>query len=220
MSLLDNSGLLDPGVIDKIFDQEPQEPPVTEAPDLLALCRTPSVNMTDIFEEQPRILAHDLDFAYASPLHVNIGLELSGIAINEHDGLLQMCMDNFPIPIPPQLLLALLTIKDDTEFCVLPLTSDMTVNPFRCHRQISQGSRLLFHSIMALCCHHLDHSTGIWSTESSKHRNTAVQILEATLQANQTGNGLHLLEPILVMFTLDVCTFLSLFFVCRILMDA
>lgn len=238
-SLIDDAAWLDSGVIDNILDLGPQELPAAEVTGVSALCGTPSVNMMDGFEEQPRIPAHDQDIAFLEPihsylsstpnnhieidfasssLHMNSGLEISGIAINEHDGLLQMCMNHFFIPPPSQFSLTLLTIKDDTEFCVLPLTSDMTVNPFRCHRQISQGSRLLFHSILALCCHHLDHSTGIWSTESSKHRDAAVQILEATLQANQIRNGLHLLEPILVMFTLDVCTFLFPFYVCRTLM--
>lgn len=75
------------------------------------------------------------------------------------------------------------------------------MNPFRCQPQTSQGSRLLLHSILALCCRHLDRLTGSWSTEAARHRSKAVQLLE---QALQNGNEIHLLEPILIMFTLDV----------------
>lgn len=80
----------------------------------------------------------------------------------------------------------------------------MTVNPFRCQLQTSQGSRLLFHSILALCCQHLDRLTGSWSTEAVKHRSKAAQLLEHAVQNEEARNRLHLLEPILIMFTLDV----------------
>ena len=96
---------------------------------------------------------------------------------------------------------------DDSEFCVLPLTSDMSVNPFRCQLQMSQSSPLLFHSILALCCQHLDCLTGSWSTEASQHKKKAVQLLEYTFKSKENERSFHLLEPILIMFTLDVCRF-------------
>lgn len=46
VSLVDNADFFDSGIIDNIFDLEPQGPPDTEDPDVLALCRTPSFNMT------------------------------------------------------------------------------------------------------------------------------------------------------------------------------
>ncbi|RAH66728.1 uncharacterized protein BO66DRAFT_459120 [Aspergillus aculeatinus CBS 121060] len=99
---------------------------------------------------------------------------------------------------------------DDSKFCILPLTGDTTLNPFRCKRQTSQGSRLLFHSILALCCQHLKRLTGSsWSSEAAEHRRKAAQLLDAALQQGRQHAGgvsnLHLLEPILILFTLD-CT--------------
>ena len=94
---------------------------------------------------------------------------------------------------------------DDTELCVLPLTSDVAFNPFRCRRQTLQGSRLLFHAILALCCQHQNYLTGAWSKEASEHRSKAVELLESASQSDQVARlGLHVLEPILIMFTLDV----------------
>ncbi|OGM44196.1 hypothetical protein ABOM_006996 [Aspergillus bombycis] len=94
----------------------------------------------------------------------------------------------------------------DTEFCVLPLTSDTALNPFRCREPLSQGSRLLFHSILALCCRHLSQITGTPSSEEREHRNQAFKLLENALQSDQLARkGLTLLDPLLVLFTLD-CT--------------
>lgn len=94
---------------------------------------------------------------------------------------------------------------DDSEFCVLPLTSDTALNPFRCRRDVSEGSRLLFHSILALCCQHMNHLSGTWSSEAQQHRTQASDLLENALQSDQLKKkGLSLLDPILVMFTLDV----------------
>lgn len=40
--------------------------------------------------------------------------------------------------------------------------------------------------------------------EAVKYRNKAAQLLEYALQNGESRNGFHLLEPILIMFTLDV----------------
>lgn len=124
-------------------------------------------------------------------------LELSP---NDHDWLLELCKKNKP----PAVVLATLTDQDDSEFCVLPLTGDLTVNPFRCKRQTSQGSRLLFHSILALCCQHLNRLTGSYSKEATENRRKATQLLECTLRSKEANSNFHLLEPMLILFTLDV----------------
>lgn len=96
-------------------------------------------------------------------------------------------------------------LPDDTEFCVLPITSDTALNPFRCREPLSQGSRLLLHSILALCCRHLSQITGKPSSEEREHRNQAFKLLENALQSDQLARrGLTLLDPLLVLFTLDV----------------
>lgn len=94
---------------------------------------------------------------------------------------------------------------DDTEFCILPLTSDTALNPFRCREDTSQGSRLLFNSILALCFQHLNHLTGTWSAEAIEQRVNARKLLDDAFQSDQLiRRGLTLLDPILIMFTLDV----------------
>ncbi|KAE8147898.1 fungal-specific transcription factor domain-containing protein [Aspergillus avenaceus] len=94
----------------------------------------------------------------------------------------------------------------DTEFCVLPITSDTALNPFRCREPVSQGSKLLFHAILALCCRHLSQMTGTWSTEEREHRSQAFKLLDHALQSDQLSRRGHtLLDPLLVLFTLD-CT--------------
>lgn len=101
--------------------------------------------------------------------------------------------------------MGLIVGEDDTELCVLPLTSDVAFNPFRCRRQTLQSSRLLFHAILALCCQHQYHLTGTWSEEASEHRNRASELLDSASNSDQVARmGLHVLEPILIMFTLDV----------------
>ncbi|KAL1876155.1 hypothetical protein Plec18167_005418 [Paecilomyces lecythidis] len=94
----------------------------------------------------------------------------------------------------------------DTEFCVLPITSDTSLNPFRYSQETSNGSRLLFHAILAICCQHLNRITGNWATEVEEHRVQAANLLNDALQQEQLARmGLALLDPILVIFTLD-CT--------------
>lgn len=95
-----------------------------------------------------------------------------------------------------------LTVADDSEYCVLPLTTDIpgAVNPFRRDRQKSQLSGLLVHAILALCCHHRRGVAGI-SSNAAEHRRKAVELLESAFK-NRPIIGL--LDPILILFTLEV----------------
>lgn len=137
--------------------------------------------------------AQELTAASVAPRAV---LELSP---NDHDWLLELCKKHkFPVVV-----LATLTGQDDSQFCVLPLTGDLTVNPFRCKQHVSQGSRLLFHSILALCCQHLNRLTGSYSKEATENRRKATQLLECTLRSKEANSNFHLLEPLLILFTLD-----------------
>ncbi|KAL2818166.1 fungal-specific transcription factor domain-containing protein [Aspergillus cavernicola] len=99
---------------------------------------------------------------------------------------------------------ALPTPSHDSEYCVLPLTGDIpgAVNPFRCERQTSKLSGLLIHAILALCCQHSERLVGNQSSEAAEHRRKAVQLLESALKSRPV---LSLLDPILILFTLD-CT--------------
>ncbi|KAE8373874.1 fungal-specific transcription factor domain-containing protein [Aspergillus bertholletiae] len=92
----------------------------------------------------------------------------------------------------------------DSKYCVLPLTGDIpgAVNPFRCERQVSKPSILLIHAILALCCQHSERLVASQSREAAEHRGQAVRLLESALQNKP---HLTLLDPILILFTLD-CT--------------
>lgn len=108
-------------------------------------------------------------------------------------------LTQFPIPI----LDAHTVCTDDSEYCVLPLTGDIpgAVNPFRCDRQSSPLSGLLVHAILALCCQHRRSSVERSSGEAAEHRRKAFQLLEHALKSRPV---LNLLDPILILFTLDV----------------
>lgn len=99
---------------------------------------------------------------------------------------------------------------------MLPLTGDIpgAVNPFRCERQTSKLSSLLVHAILALCCHHRARLAGNRSIEVAEHRKKAVQLLESAFHRTP---GLSLLDPILILFTLDA-SYLSPPLACLILM--
>ncbi|KAL5350691.1 hypothetical protein ACLOAV_004260 [Pseudogymnoascus australis] len=151
---------------------------------LMELLETVSTHPFENYQlEPPRLVASPT----RQPLPETLTELIPSQIGSQHERLFQMCLD-------------------DKELCVLPLTSDVAFNPFRCRRQVLQGSRLLFHAILALCCQHQNHLTGTWSKEASEHRTKAVELLDSASKSDQvTKIGLHVLEPILVMFTLD-CT--------------
>lgn len=87
----------------------------------------------------------------------------------------------------------------------MPITSDTMINPFRCHRDDSRGSRLLFHSIIALCYQHLHFQSENWLEEIQEHKTEANNEMNRALTKVQSaGSDLGLLDAILVMFTFDV----------------
>lgn len=97
---------------------------------------------------------------------------------------------------------------DDSELCILPVTSDTKHNPFRCRRDTSRGSTLLRHAISALVYQHLSHKNNICATEADEHRYRASEELNLALsspRASHAESSLHLLDSLLIMFTLEVC---------------
>jgi hypothetical protein len=125
------------------------------------------------------------------------------VSSKDHDWLFEMCkyfrnLNSITITLQAN------RHSDDSEFCVLPLTSDTAINPFRCKPQTLHGSRLLFHAVLALCYRHLNSMTSNWSEEMTKHRGKAAQLLETALANIKSRDCLQLLEPILILFTLDV----------------
>ncbi|OJJ01287.1 hypothetical protein ASPVEDRAFT_82811 [Aspergillus versicolor CBS 583.65] len=204
----DEFGLFD-SLVPNTFESAPfpdigLDPFAIDSPRLTVLPRTPPVSdhTTRASEFMPESLDHDpvlqeFETMPSDPTVQGDDFDVPGAASNllvqpasfglsphDHDRLLELY---------------------DSEFCVLPLTSDISINPFRCQHQTSRGSRLVFHSILALCCQHLKCLTGSWSAEADEHRRKALQLLDSALQAQQIQNSFHLLDPILILFTLD-CT--------------
>lgn len=59
--------------------------------------------------------------------------------------------------------------------------------------------------MLALCCRHLNLLTGSWSSEAQEHCGEASKLLAQACQNQQlVKKGLELLDPILILFTLDV----------------
>jgi hypothetical protein len=85
------------------------------------------------------------------------------------------------------------------EFCKIPLTSDLQMNPFRYHRTIVPEPIFLVHAVMALAGHHVE------SPSADDHRHTALKLLRESL--NASGNmedGSSMLDAIMILFSFDV----------------
>ena len=108
------------------------------------------------------------------------------------------------------------TYQDNAEFCVIPLTFDLPVNPFRYRTEILKRSPCLLHAVLALACHHTDrHSTptagrrksGHISEVSLSHGQHALQLFRHAFDwQNVSQMGSALLDTIIALFSFDVST--------------
>ena len=103
--------------------------------------------------------------------------------------------------------------SDDKEFCIRPLTSDCTLNPFRCSEGTSRGSRFLLHAIMALSSHLMSTSPKDKAAvaKTLNHKSVAIQLYREALSRSETRN-LALLDTLLILITLEVLVLYPLFF--------
>lgn len=86
----------------------------------------------------------------------------------------------------------------NSEFCKIPLTSDLQINPFRCRTDLNPEPIFLVHAVMALAGHHVE------STSTLDHRHTALQLLRESLNTyNNAGDGYSMLDTIIILFSLD-----------------
>lgn len=94
---------------------------------------------------------------------------------------------------------------DDTDLCILPLTSDLALNPFRIRGFEPESSQLLLLSILALSSQH-QVNLGIGQTvEAVEHRSRASDLLARALQDRDVVNRDYcILAAILILLTLDV----------------
>ncbi|PWY82289.1 hypothetical protein BO83DRAFT_395441 [Aspergillus eucalypticola CBS 122712] len=84
------------------------------------------------------------------------------------------------------------------EFCTIPLTFDLQMNPFRYHKTIVPEPMFLVHAVMALAGHHVK------SPSTDDHHHTALKLLRESL--NASGNveyGSSMLDAIMILFSFD-----------------
>ncbi|KAK7997859.1 Cholesterol 7-alpha-monooxygenase [Apiospora arundinis] len=84
------------------------------------------------------------------------------------------------------------------EFCKIPLTADLQVNPFQYQRVLDTEPIFLLHAVMALAGHHVESPT----TEG--HHRKALQLLREGLNVNSGSDDIyHFLDTIIILFSLD-----------------
>jgi hypothetical protein len=94
---------------------------------------------------------------------------------------------------------------DDTDLCVLPLTSDLILNPFRVRGFEPETSQLLLHSILALSSQHQVNLGLGQNSEAQEHRSRASELLTLELKNREMANRDNsVLAAILILITLDV----------------
>ncbi|KAK2865163.1 hypothetical protein FQN49_003848 [Arthroderma sp. PD_2] len=84
------------------------------------------------------------------------------------------------------------------EFCKIPLTSDLQINPFLYRTDLNPEPIFLIHAVMALAGHHVQ------STTTQDHRHSAFQLLRESLSAGSNpGDAYSMLDAVIILFSLD-----------------
>ena len=90
-------------------------------------------------------------------------------------------------------------LQDNMEFCRIPLTSDMQMNPFMYRESSGPKPMFLVHAVMALAGHHVE------SESTDIHRHAALQSLRENLNTcTNPGHSSAILDTIVILFSLDV----------------
>lgn len=109
------------------------------------------------------------------------------------------------VEILPQMLLTILV--DDQDFCVVPLSGDVSSNPFRCQLGTSSGSQSLLHAILAVSCYHAgrQENKGDYSpSDVVDHHTAAVTLYRNELDTYTGSKGVQLLDTTMVLFLFNV----------------
>ncbi|KAI9835126.1 MAG: hypothetical protein M1819_002495 [Sarea resinae] len=86
----------------------------------------------------------------------------------------------------------------NSEFCAIPLTFHLRINPFRYRTDLDPEPPFLVHAVMALAGHHVN------STSTLSHRHTALQMLRQSLNAFSDAEAMYsVLDTIVILFSLD-----------------
>ncbi|KAK9367020.1 fungal-specific transcription factor domain-containing protein [Lipomyces kononenkoae] len=84
------------------------------------------------------------------------------------------------------------------EFCKIPLTSHLRINPFRYRTDLDPEPIFLVHAVMALAGHHVE------STSTQDHRHAALKLLRESLETYRNArDGYSMLDTIIILFSLD-----------------
>ncbi|KAK8075406.1 fungal-specific transcription factor domain-containing protein [Apiospora hydei] len=87
---------------------------------------------------------------------------------------------------------------DNQEFCKIPLTLDLQLNPLKYCRDVDPEPLFLVHAAMALAGHH------VRSSATEHHRGTALQLLRDSLGIpNNLAQVYYMLDTIVILFSLD-----------------
>lgn len=85
------------------------------------------------------------------------------------------------------------------EFCSIPLTFHLRINPFRYRTDLDPEPNFLIHAVMALAGHHVD------SPSTLDHRYTALNLLRQGLNRSLQSELIHsVLDAIVILFSFDV----------------
>ncbi|KAL2075862.1 hypothetical protein VTL71DRAFT_805 [Oculimacula yallundae] len=84
------------------------------------------------------------------------------------------------------------------EFCTIPLTFGLHINPFRYRTDIDPEPTFLVHAVMALAGHHVK------SASTSSHRHSALRLLRQNLDIFEDAEAMYsMLDTIVILFSLD-----------------
>lgn len=90
-------------------------------------------------------------------------------------------------------------MPDNTEFCTIPLTFKLRINPFRYRADLDPEPEFLVHAVMALAGHHVK------SDSMLAHRQAALQLLRQSVCSLKDVEVMYsVLDTIVVLFSLDV----------------
>ncbi|RDH27735.1 fungal-specific transcription factor domain-domain-containing protein [Aspergillus welwitschiae] len=84
------------------------------------------------------------------------------------------------------------------EFCTIPLTFDLQMNPFRYRKTNVPEPMFLVHAVMALAGHHVK------SPSTDDHHYTALKLLRESINASgNVEDGSSMLDAIMILFSFD-----------------
>ncbi|KAK7226584.1 hypothetical protein V2G26_014587 [Clonostachys chloroleuca] len=86
----------------------------------------------------------------------------------------------------------------NAEFCTIPLTLRLRINPFRYRDDLDPEPKFLMHAVMALAGHHLH------SPSALSHRHASLHLLRQSLSAYNDAETMYsVLDAIIILFSLD-----------------